>query len=42
MRKIRNENKYKVFNKITGHIYALRTSFSNAVKQIRLLRMKTK
>jgi hypothetical protein len=36
-RKIRNQNAYKVFNKITGVIHSNHTTLENAKKQIRLL-----
>lgn len=39
MRKLPNKNKYRVYNKDTGIIYAKETSKNNAEKQIKLLRM---
>lgn len=36
-RKIRNQNAYRVFNKITGVIHSNHTTLENAKKQIRLL-----
>lgn len=36
-RKIRNQNAYRVFNKITGVIHSNHTTLDNAKKQIRLL-----
>lgn len=37
IRKIRNENKYKVYNKITKKIHSYHTSKKNAIKQVWLL-----
>ena len=37
--KIANENKYQVMNRKTGEIHAYKTTYKNAVKQIRLLGM---
>jgi hypothetical protein len=37
MRKIRNENKYKVINSKTGFVHAKSTTKDKAVKQINLL-----
>ena len=36
-RKIRNQNAYRVFNKITGVIHSNHTTLDNAKKQIKLL-----
>ena len=35
--KIRHENKYQVVNKKTGKIHAHKTTYKNAIKQIRLM-----
>ena len=37
--KIPHENKYKVVNKKTGKIHSYKTTYKNAIKQIRLLGM---
>lgn len=39
IRKIRNQNKYKVYNPITKKIYAYGTTKKNAEAQVRLLYM---
>ena len=37
--KIPNENKYQVVNKKTGKIHSYKTTYKNAIKQIRLMCM---
>ena len=37
MRKIPNENKYKVYNQITKQVHSFHTSRENAIRQINLL-----
>jgi len=37
--KIANENKYQAVNRKTGEIHAYKTTYKNAVKQIRLMGM---
>ena len=37
--KITHENKYQVVNRKTGEIHAHKTTYKNAVKQIRLMGM---
>jgi hypothetical protein len=40
IRKLPNLNRYKVYNPITGKVYAYRTSLSKAEAQVRLLYMR--
>jgi len=37
--KLPNKNKYKVINKRTGKVHSYHTSYTNAIKQIRLMEM---
>ena len=37
--KIPHENKYQVVNKKTGKIHSYKTTYKNAIKQIRLMSM---
>ena len=37
--KIANENKYQVVNRKTGEVHAYKTTYKNAIKQIRLMSM---
>ena len=42
IRKLPNQNKYKVYNKITKHVHAYHSSKANAIKQVNILRHLSK
>ena len=39
IKKLPNQNKYQVINKKTGKIHAFKTTYTNAIKQIKLMGM---